>query len=54
MNTIQNLFQQSQLAEAAYAILWDTTLNLPITTNDKVIAALRAEGMSESQATAFV
>lgn len=54
MNTIQNLFQQAQLAEAAYAILWDSTLNQPITANDKVITALKAEGFSEAQAADFV
>jgi len=54
MTTTQNLFQQTQLAEAAYANLWDSTLNQPITANDRVITALKAEGMSESQASAFV
>ncbi len=27
MSTIQNLFQQAQLAEAAYANFWDSTLD---------------------------
>ncbi len=53
MSTIQVLFQEAQLAEAAYADLWDATLNQPITANDKVITALKAEGFSDTQATDF-
>jgi len=56
MNTIQNLFQQAQLAEAAYANLWDSNLNQTITATDRVIAALTTgDGQfSTSQAAAFV
>jgi hypothetical protein len=45
MNTIQNLFQQAQLAEAAYANFFDTSGNL-ITSDDGVTAALIASGFS--------
>lgn len=54
MSTIQNLFQQAQLAEVAYANFWDSTLSQTITADAKVKAALITEGMSDSQATAFV
>ena len=61
MNTIQNLFQQAQLAEAAYANFFDTFGNL-ITSDDGVKATLIATGFSKdpnnltqsTQATAFV
>ncbi|MDD5058070.1 MAG: hypothetical protein PHQ60_09360, partial [Sideroxydans sp.] len=44
MSTIQNLFQQAQLAEAAYA----NFQNYPTTAK-----ALEAEGMSQTQAATF-
>ena len=61
MNTIQDLFQQAQLAEAAYANFFDNSGNLLTNTND-VKAALVAEGFSKdpndptqsAQATDFV
>jgi len=61
MNTIQDLFQQAQLAEASYANFLDNSGNLLTNTND-VKAALIAEGFSKdpndptqsAQATAFV
>ncbi|RLJ69168.1 hypothetical protein, partial [Sulfurisoma sediminicola] len=57
MSTIQDLFQQAQLAEAAYANLWDADLKQPISDNEKLIAALRGpenKDFSDSQARAFV
>ena len=62
MNTIQNLFQQAQLAEAAYANFWDSNLNALITNPDDVQKALIASGFSKNpndptqsaQATDFV
>lgn len=36
MSTIQDMFQQAKLAEAAYANLWDAVLNQPITDKEKV------------------
>ncbi|MEW5967523.1 MAG: hypothetical protein AB1720_11130 [Pseudomonadota bacterium] len=53
MSTIQDLFQQAQLAEAAYANFLDTSGNL-ITTNAGVSTALQNDGMSEQQAAEFV
>lgn len=53
MSTIQDLFQQAQLAEAAYANFFDNSGNL-ITTNSGVSTALQNDGMSEEQATEFV
>ncbi|MDP2811730.1 MAG: hypothetical protein Q8O34_16455, partial [Rhodocyclaceae bacterium] len=53
MSTIQGLFQQAQLAEAAYANFRDNAGNL-ITTNAGVIASLQNKNFSESQATAFI
>jgi len=53
MSTIQDLFQQAQLAQAAYASFFDNAGNL-VTTNAGVIRALQNGGMSETQATAFV
>ncbi|HQW20009.1 MAG TPA: hypothetical protein PLI90_04970 [Rhodocyclaceae bacterium] len=44
---MQDLFQQAQLAEAAYANLWDATLNKPITATDNVKTALIAAGFSK-------
>lgn len=52
MNTIQDLFQQAQLAEAAYANFRDSEGNLIIDV-DGVKTALRNEGMSTAQATAL-
>ena len=54
MSTIQDLFQQAQLAVAAYADLWDDMLNQPITADFDVIVALEAADMSQKQATEFV
>jgi hypothetical protein len=53
MSTTQNLFEQAQLAEAAYANFIGANGSL-ITNNDAVILALRAQDFSESQATEFV
>ena len=53
MSTIQDLFQQAQLAEAAYANFFDNSGNL-ITTNAGVSTALQNDGMSEKQAAEFV
>jgi len=52
MNTITSLFQQAQLAEAAYASFFDNAKNL-ITDNAGVITALTTgDGkFSEAQAT---
>ncbi len=46
MNTIQELFQQAQLAEAAYANFLDPTKTR--------LQALQDEGMSTAQANAFL
>ena len=46
MSTIQNLFQQAQLAEAAYADFSDPTVTAK--------QALQNEGMASTQATAFL
>ena len=54
MSSIQDIFQQAQLAEAAYANLWDATLNQTITAKNDVTTALITEGMSDAQATDFV
>ena len=54
MSAIQDMFQQGQLAEAAYAKLWDTALNKPITATDDVKTALIDEGMSIAQAAEFL
>lgn len=58
MSAIQDLFQQAELAEAAYANLWDTGLNRPITADDDLRAALKDASnkmtFSEAQADAFV
>lgn len=53
MNTITSLFQQAQLAEAAYAKFIDNAGNL-ITTDAGVKTALQNEGMSLAQAADFV
>ena len=52
MSTIQNLFQQAQLAEAAYA---DFFINGVLARDDNSVkAALSVEGFSTAQATAFI
>jgi hypothetical protein len=61
VNTITSLFQQAQLAEAAYANFLDTSGNL-LTTDALIKAALVASGFSSdpnnptqsAQATAFI
>jgi len=53
MNTIQDLFQQALLAEAAYANLWNSATNSAITDPELVKAALITKGMSDTQAAAF-
>ena len=50
MNTIQNLFHQAQLAEAAYANFWDTNTNALITAPDDVQKALITAGFSKDPA----
>ena len=52
MNTITSLFQQAQLAEAAYANFFDNSGNL-ITTNAGLVTALTDSKFSQAQATAF-
>lgn len=54
--TTNSLFEQAQLAEAAYANFWDDITNTLITDQAKVIAALKGEdgdGFSETQAQEF-
>lgn len=57
MSNIQDLFQQAQLAEAAYAIFLDSSGNL-LTNKDDIKAALQDQGnsmtFSDAQATAFI
>jgi Ca2+-binding RTX toxin-like protein len=53
MSTTISLFQQAQLAEAAYANFFSNSGNL-LTNSIDVKAALEAEGMSSAQATAFL
>lgn len=57
MNTIQNLFQQAQLAEAAYANFIDPLTGLSYSTNKGIEDALKDKGnsmsFSQSQAAAF-
>lgn len=53
MSTIQELFQQAQLAEAAYANLWNIGTNSAITDRVLVKGELIAEKFSDAQATAF-
>jgi len=50
MNTIQSLFQQAQLAEAAYAILRDSAGNL-ITDVDGVKTALQDQSNKRTKGT---
>ena len=52
MSTIQDLFQQAQLAEAAYANFINSAGNLTADV-DSVKTALQNEGMSITQATDF-
>lgn len=54
MNTIQNLFQQAQLAEAAYANFWDSNFNSLISNSEDVKKALIATTFSDTQATEFI
>ncbi|NOT20816.1 MAG: hypothetical protein HOP24_11220, partial [Sideroxydans sp.] len=53
MNTIQNLFQQAQLAEAAYANFIDPQTNLPYVDTTKIQGALEASSFSATQAADF-
>lgn len=53
MSTIQEMLQQAQLAEAAYANLIDSAGNI-IADVIGLKTALKAEGMSEFQADDFV
>lgn len=46
MSMIQELFHQSQLAEAAYAQPWDAEINSPISDRDGLIAALVGQQFS--------
>ncbi len=58
MSTIQELFQQAQLAEAAYADLWDSSTDSVITDDVLVGNALQDEDndmeFSSAQAADFV
>lgn len=54
MSNVSSLFSQAQLAEAAYAKLWNATLGQAVIQPDDVKSALIAEGFSVAQATAFV
>ncbi|HUW25977.1 MAG TPA: calcium-binding protein [Gallionella sp.] len=54
MSTIQNLFEQAQLAEAAYANLWNSNTNSVITDSELVKIALIAEKFSIAQAAELV
>ena len=54
MNTVRSIFEQAQLAEAAYANLWDAGLSQPVTFEDDVKTALIAEKFSPTQAAEFV
>ena len=53
MNPITDLFQQAQLAEAAYAEFIDPQTGLVYTDTAKITGALIAEGMSTAQTTAL-
>ncbi len=53
MNTIQDLFQQAQLTEAAYANFFNDA-GVLATDDNSVKAALQNEGFSTTQAAAFV
>jgi hypothetical protein len=52
MNT-SKFFELAELAEASYANLWDSSVSQIITSTEKVKAALKLNGFSESQATEF-
>jgi len=54
MSAITSLFDQAQLAEAAYANFWDSELNVLITNPEDVKTALIAQGFSATQTTEFV
>lgn len=54
MNTITQLFDQAELAEAAYADFWDETTNSLISDKEDLIAALKDYGFSTVQATEFL
>ena len=49
MSAIRVLFQQAQLAEAAYANFWDGELNAVITNSEDVLKTLIANGFSKDQ-----
>lgn len=51
MSAITSLFDQAQLAEAAYANLWDSELNVLITNPEDVKTALIAQGFSATHKT---
>ena len=53
MNTIQELFQQAQLTEAAYANFYSNS-GVLLTSDVDVKAALIANKFSDAQASAFV
>ena len=52
MNT-SKYFELAELAEASFANLWDLSVSQTITSTEKVKAALKFNGFSESQATEF-
>lgn len=54
MSTIQDLFQQALLAEAAYANFINPSTGAIYNTDAGIQAALIAEKFSTAQATAFV
>ena len=54
MNTITQLFDQAELAEAAYANFWDKTTNSIILDKENVQAALKNQGFSTKQAADFL
>lgn len=53
MSSIVDLFEQTQLSEAAYTNFFDNAGNL-LTANDLLKTALQNEGMSAAQATEFL
>lgn len=54
MNTITSVFEQAQLAEAAYADFWNKQTNSIMTSKIQVQAALEANDFSTAQATEFL
>ena len=54
MNTITQVFDQAELAEAAYADFWDETTNSLITSKIKLQEALESYGFSTTQAADFL